>query len=69
MVADSRKVAIDKRLCYNYLERHNVRQCKSTQKCRVCSERHHTVLHGDTRSANQPTQAPAPPAPSTSSTQ
>ena len=69
MVADRRKVAIDKRRCYNCLGRHNVRQCKSTQKCIVCSERHHTVFHGDTRSANQPTQAPALPAPSTSSTQ
>ena len=38
------------RLCFNCLERHISRNCKSDGKCRKCGRRHHTMLHSDNES-------------------
>ncbi|XP_011860461.1 PREDICTED: uncharacterized protein LOC105557754 [Vollenhovia emeryi] len=51
---DRHKVAINKRLCFNCLGRHNVCSCKSQKGCKRCTERHHTMLHDA-----HPTAAPA----------
>nr|XP_034192561.1 uncharacterized protein LOC117609912 [Osmia lignaria] len=34
------------RLCYNCLGRHPLKACKTTRECKLCSTRHHTMLHG-----------------------
>ncbi|XP_064638310.1 uncharacterized protein LOC135494325 [Lineus longissimus] len=46
-VADYEKrqqVVKQKRLCYNCLKPHLLKDCKSTSTCRVCRRRHHTSL-------------------------
>ena len=43
--AERRKIAVDRRLCFNCLGRHNARSCKSTHGCKTCSGHHHTMLH------------------------
>ncbi|XP_019887222.2 uncharacterized protein LOC105279393 [Ooceraea biroi] len=45
MPAQRRDVAVDKRLCYNCLGRYNIRSCKSSLSCKMCSVKHHTMLH------------------------
>lgn len=40
-----RAIVSEKRLCFNCLGRHNVKACRSTQKCKTCAGRHHTMLH------------------------
>ncbi|KAI4475031.1 hypothetical protein M0802_015323, partial [Mischocyttarus mexicanus] len=39
------EVVMEKRLCFNCLGRHNVRQCRSTRRCKTCGEPHHTLIH------------------------
>ncbi|KAI4476611.1 hypothetical protein M0802_014845 [Mischocyttarus mexicanus] len=39
------EVVTEKRLCFNCLGRHNVRQCRSTRRCNTCGEPHHTLIH------------------------
>lgn len=58
--AERHKFAVDKRLCFNCLGRHNVRSCRSSMECKKCSQQHHTMLH-------EAHQAPTPSRPSTSS--
>ncbi|XP_075167797.1 uncharacterized protein LOC142239951 [Haematobia irritans] len=62
------------RLCSNcFGNGHSFHQCPVPQKCRICSERHHTLLHppngtksvrthGPSRSRNYPSACVAPPA-------
>ncbi|XP_076546285.1 uncharacterized protein LOC143305675 [Osmia lignaria lignaria] len=33
-------------LCVNCLGHHNLRSCRTTQRCKICEEAHHTMLHG-----------------------
>ncbi|XP_046145447.1 uncharacterized protein LOC114881965 [Osmia bicornis bicornis] len=33
-------------LCVNCLGHHNLRSCRTAQRCKLCSEQHHTALHG-----------------------
>ncbi len=63
---DSRnRLVREKRLCLNCLSpAHAVRQCTNQHSCRHCSQRHHTLLHRDTRPNNSTPAAP-PTAPST----
>ncbi|KAI4485549.1 hypothetical protein M0802_012739 [Mischocyttarus mexicanus] len=43
---------VDAMLCYNCLERHNLRQCKSTRRCNVCEGLHHTLIHQQQQSGS-----------------
>lgn len=43
--AARREVVERKRLCFNCMGRHSAKSCKSAQKCKICSGRHHTMLH------------------------
>lgn len=41
------------RLCFNWLGRHRVTECKSGNRCRMCHRKHHTSLcPGDTQPAS-----------------
>ncbi|XP_033254138.1 uncharacterized protein LOC117193495 [Drosophila miranda] len=45
-VVDRRKFARDGHLCFNCLSRsHQVKECNSTNTCRLCKLRHHTLVH------------------------
>ncbi|XP_046141107.1 uncharacterized protein LOC123987679 [Osmia bicornis bicornis] len=33
-------------LCVNCLGHHNLRSCRTRQRCKICEEIHHTMLHG-----------------------
>ncbi|XP_046143199.1 uncharacterized protein LOC123988167 [Osmia bicornis bicornis] len=33
-------------LCVNCLGHHNLRSCRTRQRCKICDEIHHTMLHG-----------------------
>ncbi|XP_046144712.1 uncharacterized protein LOC123988496 [Osmia bicornis bicornis] len=33
-------------LCVNCLGHHNLRSCRTSQRCKLCGELHHTILHG-----------------------
>ncbi|XP_046145683.1 uncharacterized protein LOC123989000 [Osmia bicornis bicornis] len=33
-------------LCVNCLGHHNLRSCRTAQRCKLCNEQHHTALHG-----------------------
>lgn len=35
----------EKHLCTNCLYKHNVAECQSKGSCKICKERHHTLLH------------------------
>lgn len=49
-----RDLAQDKQLCFNCLvPNHPVRFCRQRTTCRICSRRHHTLLH----TTNEPTTA------------
>ncbi|XP_058064486.1 uncharacterized protein LOC131214134 [Anopheles bellator] len=51
-VQDRRKVVSANGLCWNCLSpSHQVKQCRSEYSCRLCRERHHTLLHFTTGSA------------------
>ncbi|XP_046145812.1 uncharacterized protein LOC123989180 [Osmia bicornis bicornis] len=43
---DRADVIRDKQLCVNCLGHHNLRSCRTSQRCKLCNEQHHTVLHG-----------------------
>ena len=46
------------KLCYNSLGfAHNAQQCDSTNLCRECSRRHHSLLHPDALSKRTTTDA------------
>lgn len=57
-IANRRKLVMEKRLCYNCCGRHSARACRSTVLCKVCSGKHHTMLH-DGASPVGPTSAKA----------
>ncbi|XP_011858259.1 PREDICTED: uncharacterized protein LOC105555829 [Vollenhovia emeryi] len=61
--AQRKTTAIDKRLCFNCLGRHNVRSCRSALSCKTCSAKHHTMLHVEQSAAAltpaQPASSPA----------
>lgn len=60
-VVDRRIIVKENRLCYNCLGRHSVNSCKSTQKCKTCGGKHHTMLHETNRSAStQPKETSQP---------
>ncbi|XP_046145441.1 uncharacterized protein LOC123988736 [Osmia bicornis bicornis] len=75
---DRADVTRDKQLGVNCLGHHNLRSCRTAQRCKLCNEHHHTVLHGSDlsrvlvpglRTAQPTTSTPLPrntPAPSTS---
>lgn len=44
-----RQVAIMKSLCYNCLGPHSARSCRSSQLCKECNGKHHTMLHDPSR--------------------
>lgn len=51
------KATRDKGLCGNCLGRkHYVKECQSTNTCRTCKKRHHTLLHRDFPPKKQPTE-------------
>ena len=50
--AQRKTTAIDKRLCFNCLGRHNVRSCRSTLSCKTCSAKHHSMLHVEQSSSS-----------------
>ena len=48
------------KLCYNCLDRHHIKDCKTTKICLVSNSKHHTMLHdalnrSTSSSANQST--------------
>ncbi|XP_011881006.1 PREDICTED: uncharacterized protein LOC105569270, partial [Vollenhovia emeryi] len=44
--------------CYNCLSaKHTVSECTSTFTCRMCQQKHHTLLHNDSVSSSSATQA------------
>lgn len=34
-----------KNLCFNCLGAHRVKQCRSTKRCKICNNPHHTLIH------------------------
>jgi len=50
--AQRKTTAIDKRLCFSCLGRHNVRSCRSTLSCKTCSAKHHSMLHVEQSSSS-----------------
>ena len=46
-IEERKGIVASKRLCYNCLGRHTVKECKSEKRCMVCSGQHHTLLHFD----------------------
>ncbi|XP_041449923.1 uncharacterized protein LOC121404463 [Drosophila obscura] len=45
-VVDRRTFAMEGKLCFNCLSRsHQVKDCNSTNTCRLCKSRHHTLVH------------------------
>ncbi|KAH0811753.1 hypothetical protein GEV33_011038 [Tenebrio molitor] len=64
------EIVKSRRLCINCLRpAHNANACNSKSSCRVCKERHHTMLHFEKSSASPVTPgAPSSTLPSASST-
>jgi hypothetical protein len=62
------EIVKSRRLCINCLHpAHNANACNSKSSCRVCKERHHTLLHFEKSSANPATLgAPSSTLPSAS---
>ncbi len=57
------KLVRDSRLCINcFSDRHGYRSCPNRFSCKTCGGRHHTLLHRDRDSPQQPT-SPVTPAP------
>ncbi|XP_076298363.1 uncharacterized protein LOC143217706 [Lasioglossum baleicum] len=42
---ERRKVVTEKKLCFNCLSNHQVRDCHSNKRCQTCVGKHHTALH------------------------
>lgn len=59
--AARREVVERKRLCFNCLGRHSAKSCRSSQKCKTCSGRHHTMLHVQSGSSKQGSSDKAQP--------
>lgn len=50
------------RLCFNCLQPNHSRQsCTNSKRCRVCQQKHHTILHSYYEAFNQPTKSTNPP--------
>lgn len=49
-----KKRVILNRLCFNCLGRHSSRDCKTSNSCKNCGVRHHTLLHGSKYMENLP---------------
>ena len=47
--ADRLSIVKRDRLCFNCLGRHRVADCKSTNNCWICDNRHHTSICGNTK--------------------
>lgn len=67
-LSDRRALAIKEKLCLNCFSRgHTTGQCPSTNNCRTCDQRHHTMVHiGETSSATVNESTTSTPIPSTS---
>ena len=48
------EIAKAKHLCFNCPGPHQAKDCKSTNTCRVCRRKHHTLLHRENASAHVP---------------
>ena len=48
------EIAKVKHLCFNCLGPHLAQDCKSTNTCRVCRRKHHTLLYRENASAHVP---------------
>lgn len=44
-INDRRSVVVSKRLCFNCLGFHAVKDCTSDKRCNTCQGKHHTLLH------------------------
>lgn len=42
---ERKQIVTKKKLCFNCLSSHAVRECQNSKRCQVCSGRHHTLLH------------------------
>ena len=51
-VSERKALVLQKKLCFNCLGRHFRNQCKSKFKCKVCSLKHHSLLHEDNAQAS-----------------
>ncbi|XP_029167433.1 uncharacterized protein LOC114937930 [Nylanderia fulva] len=40
-----KEVIIAKSLCFNCLEPHQMKSCRSTKRCRLCHKQHYSILH------------------------
>jgi len=40
------------KLCINCLRKHNIKDCLSKSRCKLCSGKHNTLLHFDTKQSN-----------------
>ncbi|XP_057335401.1 uncharacterized protein LOC130674150 [Microplitis mediator] len=56
---DKMDIVRRERLCFNCLGRHNLRKCKIPKDCKICDERHHTLLHQGPKATLPATTAPA----------
>lgn len=48
---ESLRLVQEKQLCTNCLYKHSINDCISKGSCKVCGQRHHTLLHGALNSA------------------
>ncbi|XP_018397720.1 PREDICTED: uncharacterized protein LOC108775764 [Cyphomyrmex costatus] len=44
-VNQRREVIVAKNLCFNCLEPHHLKACRTTKRCRFCRKQHHSSLH------------------------
>lgn len=44
-VIERRELVNAKRLCYNCLGSHQLSECRTQKRCRVCNGHHHTMIH------------------------
>ncbi|CAB0044973.1 unnamed protein product [Trichogramma brassicae] len=42
---ERKNIVVSERLCYNCLGRHSARNCRSSVRCKVCGQLHHTMIH------------------------
>ncbi|CAB0041228.1 unnamed protein product [Trichogramma brassicae] len=50
---ERKNVVVNERLCYNCLGRHSVRNCRSSIRCKVCGQSHHTMIHPEDDKSKQ----------------
>lgn len=54
---DKMDLVKQERLCFNCLDRHNLRKCNISKVCKICDERHHTLLRQGTKTTPSATTA------------